>query len=314
MIGEEFLWVEKYRPRTIDDCILPANLKKTFKDYVAQGSFQHLLLTGTAGVGKTTIARALCNELEMDVLMINGSLEGREIDTLRSGISKFASSVSLVGNKKCVILDEADYLNAQSFQPALRAFMEEFSGNCVFILTCNFKNRIIEPLHSRCTTIEFKITKKEMQSLAGQFLKRAKTILTDENVEFDQAVVANLIMKHLPDWRRVLNSLQRYGVGGVIDAGILANVTDSAFSDLMDHMKGKRFSQVRKWIVDNSDIDSAELYRLFYDTAVENIQPQTIPMLVMNIARYQYQEAFVADREINTAAFLAEVMQDCLFK
>lgn len=304
---EEFLWVEKYRPKTIEDCVLPDELKTTFQKFVEKGEIPNLLLTGSAGVGKTTVARAMLEQIGADYIVINGSMNGN-IDTLRNEILQFASSVSFTGSRKYVILDEADYLNANSTQPALRNFMEEFSRNCGFILTCNFRNRIIEPLHSRCSVVEFKISKADLPRLAAQFFKRVLGILDGNGVKFDKAVVAELIQRHLPDWRRVLNELQRYSVNGTIDTGIFANHGASAFADLVDILKMKKFGEMRKWVGENSDMDSTTLFRKFYDTAYEKVNPKSIPELVLIIAKYQYQAAFVADHEINTAAFLTEVM------
>jgi len=312
--NEQFLWVEKYRPQTIDECILPESLKDTFKEFIKSGQVPNFLFSGTAGVGKTTIAKALCNEIGAEFLLINGSEEGRLIDTLRTSIRSFASTVSLTDSKKVVIIDEADYMNAQSIQPALRGFIEEFSSNCRFILTCNFKNRIIEPLHSRCTCVDFKIDSKDKQQIAASFFKRASTILKAENIEFDQKVVAELVTKHFPDYRRILNELQRYSVSGKIDAGILVNTTDETFSPLLKMLKEKNFTEVRKWVGVNSDIESTELFRRLYDKSVEYIEMTSIPQLVLILADYGYKNAFVTDREINTMACLTEVMSSCSFK
>lgn len=303
----EFLWVEKYRPKTIEDTILPAELKTTFQQFVDQKNIPNLILSGTAGVGKTTVARAMLEELGCDYIVINGSMNGN-IDTLRNEILNFASSVSLSGGRKYVILDEADYLNANSTQPALRNFMEEFSRNCGFILTCNFKNRIIEPLHSRCSVIDFKISKKDMAKLAGCFFKRVQNILEQENIQYDKNVVAELIQKHFPDWRRVLNELQRYSATGKIDSGILANLQETSIKELINFMKDRNFTEVRKWVKYNIDTDVNMLYNQFYDSASQYFQPKDIPALVSLIAKYQYQNAFSANSEINFAAFLAEIM------
>ena len=304
---DEFLWVEKYRPKTINDCILPEGLKQTFNSFIEQKNIPNLLLTGNAGVGKTTVARAMLEQIGADYIVINGSMNGN-IDTLRNDIQQFASSVSFGGGRKYVILDEADYLNANSTQPALRNFMEEFSRNCGFILTCNFKHRIIEPLHSRCSVVDFKISKDDLPRLAVQFFKRTVGILSKEGVEYDKAVVAELINKHVPDWRRVLNELQRYSVNGKIDSGIFVNLADENLKTLIGYIKAKNFSEMRKWVGENSDTDSAQLFRKFYDQAYNYVKPASIPELVVLIAKYQYQAAFVADPEINTAAFLTEVM------
>jgi DNA polymerase III delta prime subunit len=306
---EEFLYVEKYRPKTVEETILPADLKNTFQQFVNQKNIPNLILSGSAGVGKTTIARAMLEQLGCDYIIINGSMSGN-IDTLRNEILNFASSVSLSGGRKYVILDESDYLNPNSFQPALRNFMEEFSNNCGFILTCNYKNRIIEPLHSRCSVIDFKISKKDMVKLASQFFKRVQCILKKENVEYDPAVVAEVINKHFPDWRRVLNELQRYSATGRIDSGILANIQQTSLKELISLMKDKNFTETRKWVKNNIDTDVNELYNQFYDIAYEFISPRYVPALIILIARYQYQNAFSANPEINFAAFLAEVMSE----
>lgn len=310
---ENFLWVEKYRPRTISDCILPSDLKQTFEQFITQGNVPNLLLAGKPGVGKTTVARALLEQLKVDYMVINGSMNGN-IDTLRVEIKNFASSVSLMGGRKYVILDEADYLNANSTQPALRNFMEEFSRNCGFILTCNYKNRIIEPLQSRCGVIDFKISGKDAPKLAKQFHMRVAKILEMEGVAFDNAVVAQLISKHFPDWRRILNELQRYGVNGKIDAGILSRLDDIGIATLVDDMKAKNYSNVRKWVGENSDVDCNVLFRKFYDEAAAMFKPQSVPQLVLILADYQYKAAFVADPEINLAACMAEIMVQCEFK
>jgi DNA polymerase III delta prime subunit len=311
---EQFLWVEKYRPQKIDDCILPESLKKTFKDYVAQGELPHFLLCGTAGVGKTTIAKALCNEIGAEYVILNGSDTGGHIDTLRTTIKGFATSVSLTDAKKVIILDEADYLQANSTQPALRNYMEEFSANCRFIFTANYKNRIIEPIHSRCAVIEFKIDSKEKQEIAAAFFKRAITILKQEGVEFDPKVVAELVTKHFPDYRRILNELQRYSVSGKIDSGILLNMSEESFKSLIKLMKEKDFTEVRKWVAKNSDADTTSLFRELYDTASQNLEPNSVPQLVLVLADYQYKAAFVADHELNIMAALTEIMAQCKFK
>ena len=307
MMKDDFLWVEKYRPHKIEDCILPESLKSTFSEFVKQGNIPNLLLTGSQGTGKTTVARAMCEELGLDYIEINGSMNGG-IDTLRTEIKNFASTISFTGTRKMVILDEADYLNAQSTQPALRNFMEEFSKNCGFILTCNFKNRIIEPLHSRCSVIEFKIPSSQKPKLAAQFHKRACGILEQEGVEFDKAVVAEVVTKHFPDWRRVLNELQRYSATGKIDSGILADLGEENFKGLVDLLKNKRFNDMRKWVSENLDTEPTAFFRKFYDMASTYMKPNSIPQLVLLLGRYQYQSAFVADQEINTVAFLTEVM------
>jgi DNA polymerase III delta prime subunit len=310
----QFLWVEKYRPQKIDDCVLPESLKKTFKEYIAQGELPTFLFSGTAGVGKTTVAKALCNEIGAEYIMINGSDEGRSIDVLRTTIRGFASTISLTDSKKVVIIDEADYMNAQSVQPALRSFIEEFSNNCRFIFTCNFKNRIIEPLHSRCAVIEFKIENSDKQLIAAQFFKRATAILKQEEVEFDPKVVAELITKHFPDYRRILGELQRYSVSGKIDSGILVNMSQESFKDLVKLLKEKNFTEVRKWVAKQSDADTTSLFRELYDSASTNMVEASIPQLVITLADYQYKAAFVADHELNIMAALTEIMANCKFK
>lgn len=308
----DFLWVEKYRPKTVSDIVLPQSLKQTFQKIVASKELPNMLFTGTAGLGKTTVARALCNELGCDYILINGSEEGN-IDTLRTKIKQFASSVSLQGGYKVVILDEADYLNPQSTQPALRGFIEEFSKNCRFILTCNFKNRIIEPLHSRCGVYEFNTSKKSMIELCESFMARCKTILDNEKVEHDAKPVAELIMKFAPDWRRVLNELQRYSINGKIDSGIVSNLQDKNFDDLFSHLKNKNFKSMRSWVVNNIDTDASAIFRAIYDRMSDKVAPQSIPQLVLLLADYQYKNAFVADHELNVVACLTEVMSDVQF-
>jgi DNA polymerase III delta prime subunit len=309
----EFLWTERYRPKTVADTILPAELKATFQQFVDQKNIPNLILAGSAGIGKTTIARAMLEELGCDYLVINGSMNGN-IDTLRNEILEFASSMSLSGGRKYVILDEADYLNANSTQPALRNFMEEFSKNCGFILTCNFVNRIIEPLHSRCSIVDFKIPKKEMPALASAIMQRSRMILDDNCVAYDNAAVAEVVKKHYPDWRRVINELQRYAATGRIDSGILANTTEESIKLLIEAMKDKNFSQVRKWVGEHSDVDAVTLYRQFYDNASSYFEAQSVPQLILILAKYQYQSAFVADHEINNASCLLEIMIDCSFR
>jgi DNA polymerase III delta prime subunit len=310
---QEYLWVEKYRPAKIDDCILPKNLKETFKQFVQTGELPNFLFCGTAGVGKTTVAKALCNEIGAEYLLINGSEESG-IDVLRTKIKSFASTVSLTDSKKVVILDEADYLNPNSTQPALRAFIEEFSNNCRFIFTCNYKNRIIEPLHSRCAVVDFKIENNEKQEIAASFFKRTMGILKQENIEADQKVVAELVTKHFPDWRRVLNELQRYSVSGKIDSGILLNVTEESFKQLVNNLKEKNYTEVRKWVAKNGDSDTINIFRQLYDTASANMEAASIPQLVLILADYQYKAAFVADHELNLMAALTEVMAQCKMK
>ena len=307
----DFLWVEKYRPAKIDECILDSSLKSTFNQMIKGGELPNMMFTGTAGVGKTTVARALCNELGLDHIIINGSEDGN-IDTLRGKIKQFASTVSLQGGYKVVILDEADYLNPQSTQPALRGFIEEFSNNCRFILTCNFKNRIIEPLHSRCSVYEFNVGDKQV--MAGQFMARLTDILQAENVTAEAPVVAELIMKYLPDWRRVINECQRYGMAGTIDSGILVSLSESSIKGLMEDLKKKNFKGMRKWVVDNIDLESAKIFRMVYDNMMTYIDPGYIPQLVMTLADYQYKSAFASDQELNTVACLTEIMAQGQFK
>ena len=311
-MSNDFLWVEKYRPANIKDAILPESLKQTFQKVVDSGELPNMLFTGTAGLGKTTVARALCNELGCDYILINGSEEGN-IDRLRTKIKQFASSVSLQGGFKVVILDEADYLNPQSTQPALRGFIEEFSNNCRFILTCNFKNRIIEPLHSRCGVYEFNTSKKSMAELCQSFMARCKTILDNEKIEHDDKALAELIIKFAPDWRRVLNELQRYSINGRIDSGIINNLQDKNFDDLFSHLKNKNFKSMRSWVVNNIDTDASAIFRAIYDRMSDKVAPQSIPQLVLLLADYQYKNAFVADHELNVVACLTEVMSDVQF-
>jgi|TARA_B110000285_G_scaffold80556_1_gene92979 DNA polymerase III delta prime subunit len=310
----EFLYVEKYRPQTIEETILPQQFKDQFKEFVKQGEIPNLLLCGTAGVGKTTIAKALCNELGADFIVINGSDEGRLIDTLRTKIKNFASTMSLMGGPKVVILDEADYISAESVQPALRAFIEEFSSNCRFIFTCNYKNRIIPALHSRTTVIDFKIAPKEKPVLANQFLKRLSNICQLENIKTEPAVLAELVMRFFPDFRRVLNEVQRYGVGGVIDTGILSSLSEEKFTPLIDMIKDKNWSAMRKWVGQNSDNDFNTLFRKVFNALELRLQPQSIPAAVLIIADYQYKAAFAMDSEINFTACLTEIMSECKFK
>jgi len=311
---DNFLWVEKYRPQTVSDAILPDELKATFQQMVDQKNVPNLLLSGRAGIGKTTIAKAMLEEIGSDYITINGSMNGN-IDTLRYEISNFASSVSFTGGRKYVILDEADYLNPNSTQPALRNFMEEFSKNCGFIMTCNFKNRIIEPLHSRCSVVEFSIEKGDKPKLASQFYKRVCKILTDEGVTYDQKSVAELVQLYFPDWRRVLNELQRYATTGNINAGILANKSGDSISGLIDLMKSKDFTATRKWVAENIDVDSAVLYRQLYDVLPSKVNStQSIADAIIILSEYQYKEAFVANTEINRVAALATLMAEVDWK
>lgn len=307
---EEFIWTQKYRPRTVADTILPKDLKATFQKFVDDKNVPNLILSGRAGVGKTTVARAMLDELGADYIIINGSMNGN-IDTLRVDIQNFASTVSFSGGRKYVILDEADYLNANSTQPALRNFMEEFSKNCGFILTCNFINRIIEPLHSRCSVVNFNINAADRPKLAAQFFKRTLSILAAEHVEYEEAAVAELINTYFPDWRRVLNELQRYSVTGRIDSGILRNKSSESISELINHLKNKKFSEVRKWVGENSDIDSATLYRALYDTLPTKVNSSSsVANAIIILAEYEYKEAFVANPEINRMAALVTLMAE----
>lgn len=312
-MNEEFLWVQKYRPKTIADTILSSELKQTFQQFVKQENIPNLLLTGSAGIGKTTVAKALCEQLNADYIVINGSMNGN-IDTLRTEIMQFASSVSFTGGRKYVILDEADYLNPQSTQPALRNFMEEFSKNCGFILTCNFKNRVIEPLHSRCTVIDFKTKGKDKAKLAAKFFNRLCDILKNEEVEFEDKVVAELVNLHFPDWRRVINECQRYASTGRIDSGILANLNQESFKQLITHMKAKEYQSVRKWVGENSDMDASQFFRAFYDTAWEEVSDNSVPGVVITLGEYQYKHSFAADPEINIMAFLTAIMFEVTWK
>jgi len=308
-----FLWVEKYRPKTIEECVLPKRMKDTFTSIKETGELQNMMFTGSAGVGKTTVARALCNELELDYIIVNGSEEGN-IDTLRTKIKQFASTVSLQGGYKVVILDEADYLNAQSTQPALRGFIEEFSQNCRFILTCNFKNRIIEPLHSRCSVYDFYVALGEQPEILADFMDRVSNILTKENVTFDKKVLAELIMKYRPDFRRVINELQRYSVSGTIDTGVLANMSDESFNSLVTSLKEKNFKEMRKWVASNIDLEPSVIFRKIYDTMTEYLQPKSVPQVVLVLADYQYKNAFVADHELNVVACMTEIMAGAEWK
>lgn len=309
---EQFLWVERHRPKTIADTILPADLKQTFQQFVDQKNVPNLILSGSAGIGKTTVARAMLEELKCDYIMINGSMNGN-IDTLRNDILNFASSISLSGGRKYVILDEADYLNQNSTQPALRNFMEEFSKNCGFILTCNYKNKIIKPLHSRCSVVDFKIGKKDMAKLAVQFLKRVENILKAEGVEYDKTVVVSVIESFFPDWRRVLNELQRYSALGKIDSGILSSFQNVSMQELFAACKARKFDEVRKWVHENAEQDQSTIFRSVYEAADTYVAKKAIPLLVLKIADYQYKSAFVVDHEINLLAFFVECMMELEF-
>ena len=309
----DILWVEKYRPKLVDQCVLPDNTQKVFSEIVEKGEIPNLLLTGSPGIGKTTIAKALCNQLECDWLMINGSDEGRMIDTLRTTITNFASTVSLSGGKKVLIIDEADYMNPESVQPAMRGSIEQFAQNCRFIFTCNFKNRIIPALHSRCSVVDFKIKKDDKPLLAQKFLKIASGILDKETVKYKPDVVAQLIMKYFPDFRRVLNELQKHAVGGTIDENILTQASEENLKELFNALKKKDFTSMRKWVAENIDNDHVRLYRQIYDSLYNKFEKKSIPQAVLTIADYSYKAAFVADQEVNMVACLTEMMMNCEF-
>ena len=312
----DFLWVEKYRPKRIEDCILTEELKTTFTQFLKQKEIPNLLLSGTAGTGKTTVARALCEELGADYIIINGSDEGHQIDTVRQKIKNFASTVSLTeqSNHKVVIIDEADYMNADSVQPALRNFIETFYKNCRFIFTCNYKNKIIPALHSRCTVIDFKITNGQVKKTAMLFMKRMELLLKEENIEFDKKVLAELIQKYYPDFRRTINELQRYSVRGTIDSGILFSISNENIKELITSLKEKRFNDMRKWVVQNLDKEPSHLFKMIYDSLYDNLDTKSIPQAILILAGYQYKAGFVADQEINMVACLIEIMASCKFK
>jgi len=312
----DYLWVEKYRPKTIEDCILSKDIKETFSQFLKQKEIPNLLLSGTAGTGKTTVARALCEELGADYIIINGSDEGRQIDTLRNKIKNFASTVSLTedANHKVVIIDEADYMNADSVQPALRNFIETFYNNCRFIFTCNYKNKIIPALHSRCTVIDFAIKNGQKVKTAKAFMERMSGLLTDEGIEFDKKVLAELIQKYYPDFRRTINELQRYSVRGKIDSGILFSLSEANTKELVKTLKDKKFNDMRKWVVQNIDKEPASLFRGIYDSMYDSLDSKSVPQAILIIAGYQYKAAFVADHEINMVACLTEIMASCKFK
>jgi len=307
------LWVEKFRPSSIDDCVLPVEIKNVLQNIVQTGKIPNLLLTGTAGIGKTTVAKALCNQLGCDWLMINGSNEGRMIDTLRTTITNYASTVSFSGGKKIIIIDEADYMNRESVQPAMRGLIEEFSNNCRFFFTCNYKNKIIPALHSRCSVIDFKIQREDKPELAQKFSEIAMKLLDSENVKYKPDVVAKLVVRYFPDFRRVLNELQNNVVDGNIDASILEASSNENFNHLVGFLKEKDFSEMRKWVAQNIDNDHVGLYRQVYDSMFSNIKKQSVPDAVLIVADYSYKSAFVADQEINMVACLTELMMQCEF-
>jgi DNA polymerase III delta prime subunit len=309
----DILWVEKYRPRTIDDCVLPVLTKNVFLNIVDTGEIPNLLLTGSPGIGKTTVAKALCNQLACDWLMINGSDEGRMIDTLRTTVVNYASTISLSGGKKVIIIDEADYMNKESVQPALRGVIEEFATNCRFIFTCNFKNRIIPALHSRCSVVDFSIDKKDKPDIQNEMLKNLTTILTNEGVSFEEKVIAELVLKYFPDFRRLINELQKHSIGGIIDSDVLKQSSDENYNVLFVALKEKNFSSMRKWVAENMDNDHVRLYRQIYDSMNSRFAKQSIPQAVLTIADYSYKASFVADQEVNMVACLTEIMMECEF-
>ena len=311
-MNNDILWVERYRPSTVEDLILPEGIKNTFRDIIGEGKIPNLILSGSAGTGKTSAAMVLCKELDCDYIIINGSDEGRLIDTLRNKLTQYCSSVSMSGGRKVVIIDEADYMTPDSVQPAMRGFIEKFSSNCSFIFTCNFKNRIIEPIHSRCAVIDYSAS--DTQKMCSDFMERCNFILKEEGIESEPKVVAELIMKHFPDFRRVLNELQRYSVSGKIDSGILLNISDTNMNELVESLKSKNFKSVRAWVVNNLDNDPQKVYRKIYDKLYEKCKPESIPAIILVIANYQYKSAFVADQEINLMACLVEIMSNAKFK
>ena len=314
MQRDDFLWVEKYRPTKISDCVLPSDLYEPFSDFVDQGKLPNLILAGGPGTGKTTAAKALCEETQTDYLMVNGSDEGRSIDTVRTTLNQFCSSVSMTGNRKAIIMDEADYMNPDSVQPALRGFIERFGNNVSFLFTANYPNRIIDPIHSRCAVFDFVIPKNEIKKIAEKYLELCGDILSKENVEYENKVLAELIMKHFPDFRRVLNELQRYSTSGRIDTGILTSLEEVNVGELVSSLRGKKFSDMRKWANSNIDTDTAKIFRKLYDSLSGYLKPQSVPQAVLIIADYQHKSAFVADQEINLVACLTEIMVECEFK
>ena len=313
-MNKDILWVERYRPSTVDDLILPEDIKNTFRSIIGEGKIPNLILSGSAGTGKTSAAIVLCKELDCDYLMINGSDEGRLIETLRNKLTQYCSSVSMSGGRKVVIMDEADYMTPDSVQPAMRGFIEKFSSNCSFIFTCNFKNRIIEPIHSRCAVIDYGLSPNDKPTMGREFASRCKFILEDNSIQFDEAVLQQMIVKYFPDFRRVLNELQRYSVSGNIDSGILLNISDANMNNLADALKSKNFKEVRSWVVNNLDNDPKMLYRKVYDKLYEKCDPNSLPQIILVIAEYQYKSAFVADQEINLMACLVEIMSNAKFK
>ena len=314
MQREDFLWVEKYRPKRISDCVLPSDLQEPFSEFIEQGKLPNLIFAGGPGTGKTTAAKALCEETQTDYLMVNGSDEGRSIDTVRTTLNQFCSSVSMTGNRKAIIMDEADYMNPDSVQPALRGFIEKFGNNVSFLFTANYPNRIIDPIHSRCAVFDFVIPKNEIKKIAEKYLELCGDILSKENVEYENKVLAELIMKHFPDFRRVLNELQRYSTSGRIDTGILTSLEEVNVGELVSSLRGKKFSDMRKWANSNIDTDTAKIFRKLYDSLSGYLKPQSVPQAVLIIADYQYKSAFVADQEINLVACLTEIMVECEFK
>ena len=314
MQRDDFLWVEKYRPHKISDCVLPSDLQEPFSDFVDQGKVPNLILTGGPGTGKTTAAKALCDETKTDFLMVNGSDEGRSIDIVRTTLNQFCSSVSMTGNRKAIIMDEADYMNADSVQPALRGFIEKFGNNVSFLFTCNYPSRIIDPIHSRCAVFDFSIPLNEKPKLAERYLFLCEEILEKEGIQFERKVLIQLIMKHFPDFRRVLNELQRYSTSGRIDTGILTSLEEVNVGELVGSLKGKKFSDMRKWANSNIDTDTSRIFRKLYDSLNSYLKPQSVPQAVLIIADYQYKSAFVADQEINLVACLTEIMVECEFK
>tara|TARA_B100000424_G_scaffold270877_2_gene271482 strand:- start:433 stop:1377 length:945 start_codon:yes stop_codon:yes gene_type:complete len=314
MQREDFLWVEKYRPKRISDCVLPSDLQEPFSEFIEQGKLPNLIFAGGPGTGKTTAARALCEETQTDYLMVNGSDEGRNIDTVRTTLNQFCSSVSMTGNRKAILMDEADYMNPESVQPALRGFIERFGNNVSFLFTCNYPNRIIDPIHSRCAVFDFTIPVNEKKKIGELYLKKCSEILGLNNIEYEKKVIAELIMKHFPDFRRVLNELQRYSVSGRIDTGILSSLEEVNIGELMSSLRGKKFSDVRKWANSNADSETTQIFRKLYDNLSSHLKPQAIPQAVLIIADYQYKSAFVADQEINLVACLTEIMVECDFK